>query len=122
MSMTKEVVRHMMKDKHFVVVSVLPEAEYAKLHIKGSQNLPLGSDMDDFARTVEKRYGKRRFVITYCADRTCDAGSHAANILSRNGFQANDYPGGMKEWSDAGYPMEGTEADKVNVSVGQVSK
>jgi rhodanese-related sulfurtransferase len=111
MSMTKEVVRHTMKDKYFVVVNVLPEEEYAKLHIKGSENIPLGSDVEAFVRAAEKKYGKRRFLITYCADGACGTAFTAAQLLLRNGFQANDYSGGMKEWSDAGYPIEGTETD-----------
>ncbi len=116
MSMTKEVVRDTMKDQNLVVLNVLPAKEYLKLHIKGSQSLPLGPDEDDFIREAEKRYGKDRFLITYCADRTCHAGPNAATILLRNGFRANDYPGGMKEWADAGYPVEGTEVAEEQAS------
>ena len=110
MPMTKEAVRDKMKDANTMVLDVLPENDYAKLHIKGSESLPLGLSGDDFVQAVEKRYGKNKFFITYCASLTCNAGPDAAKALQGKGFKANDYPGGIKEWSEAGFPTEGTDA------------
>jgi rhodanese-related sulfurtransferase len=110
MSMTKEAVMEKMKEKNVVVLNVLPDADYAKLHIKGSENLPLGLKAEDFVQAAERRFGKTRFLITYCAGFTCNAGPDAAKALKARGFEAEDYPGGIKEWSDAGFPTEGTEA------------
>ncbi len=109
MSMTKEAVMEKMKEKNVVVLNVLSDAEYAKLHIKGSENLPLGLKAEDFVQAAEKRFGKTRFLITYCAGFTCNAGPEAAKALKARGFEAEDYPGGMKEWSDAEFPTEGTD-------------
>ena len=36
----------------------------------------------------------------------------AAKALLAVGFKAEDYPGGIQEWSEAGYPVEGTMAPK----------
>jgi len=110
MSLTKEVVKDKMNDNNVVVLNVLPDTDYAKMHITGSESLPLGLSSSDFAQAVEKKYGKNKFFITYCAGMTCNAGTNAAKALTDKGFKANDYPGGMKDWSDADFPTQGTDA------------
>jgi rhodanese-related sulfurtransferase len=110
MLMMKEDVQELMTDTKVVVLNVLPENDYAKLHIKGSENLPLGTNPDDFVKAVEKRYGNDKFFITYCAGLTCTAGSQAAKALRQKGFKANEYPGGIQDWSQAGFPTGGSEA------------
>jgi rhodanese-related sulfurtransferase len=110
MSMSKEAVRDKMKESDVMVLDVLPESDYKKLHIEGSESLPLGLSSDDFVEAVEKRYGKDKFFITYCAGLTCHAGPDAARALQKKGFKANDYPGGIQEWSEAGFSVAGTEA------------
>src|SRR5579872_1677983 len=117
MSMTKEAVKEKTMDVNTVVLDVLPDNDYAKLHIKGSENLPLGLNSGDFVEAVEKHYGKDKFFITYCAGLTCNAGPDAAKALQKKGFKANDYPGGIQEWSEAGFPTEGTDAKKAVVAV-----
>jgi rhodanese-related sulfurtransferase len=110
MPISKEGVKDRMKDQNVVVLDVLPEAEFAKLHIKGSENLPLSQNVAEFVQAVEAKYGKNKFLITYCADVTCNAGPNAAKVLKEKGFKAIDYAGGIKEWSEAGYPTEGSQA------------
>jgi rhodanese-related sulfurtransferase len=112
MTMSKEAVKDKMKDANVVVLNVLPEAEFGKLHIAGSENFPMGENADEFAQAVEKKYGKEKFFITYCASLTCDAGPKAAKALQKKGLKANDYAGGVEEWRGAGFPTEGTEALK----------
>jgi len=110
MALTKEMVRDRMKEKSTVVLDVLGSEAYQKLHIKGSDNLPLGDNPSDFTKAVESRYGKDKFFITYCAGYDCSAGPNAAKVLKDNGFRAEDYPGGIKEWSESGFPSEGSMA------------
>ncbi len=117
MGMSKEAVKDKMKDAKVVVLNVLPESDYSKLHIKGSDNIPMGLKDDDFVQAVEKKYGKDKFFITYCAGLSCNAGPNAAKALQRKGFKANDFKGGIAEWSNAGYPTEGTEAKAPVVAV-----
>ncbi len=112
MTMSKEAVKDKMKDANVVVLNVLSEADFGKVHITGSENLPLGASIDEFAQAVEKKYGKEKFFITYCASLTCDAGPKAAKALQSKGLKANDFAGGVKEWSEAGFPTEGTDAPK----------
>lgn len=110
MSISKEAVKDKMKDMNTVVLNVLPEGDFAKLHIKGSENLPLGQNNEEFIKAVEAKYGKDKFFITYCADLTCNAGPNAAKALKEKGFKATEYAGGTQEWSQAGFPTEGTQA------------
>jgi rhodanese-related sulfurtransferase len=110
MTMSKEAVKDKMKDQNVVVLNVLPDTDYAKIHITGSENLPLGLSAGDFVQAVEKKYGKDKFFITYCAGLTCNSGPAAAKALQEKGFKANDYAGGIQDWSEAGFPTEGTEA------------
>jgi len=109
MSMSKEAVQDRMKDKNTVLLNVLPGHEFAKLHIKGSENLTIGINPGDFVESVEKMYGKDKFFITYCAGANCDAGSNAAKALREKGFKADDYYGGMQNWMESGFPVEGTD-------------
>ncbi len=110
MSMSKEAVKDKMKDQNVIVLNVLPEAEYTKLHITGSKSIPLGTSTESFAQEVEKQFGKNHFIITYCASVTCDSAPKAAKALLEKGFKAADYAGGIKEWSEVGYPTGGTDA------------
>ena len=116
MSMTKEAVRDRMKESNTVVLNVLPPSDFAKLHIAGSENLPLGLVSADFVQAAEKKYGRDKFFITYCAGLICNAGPTAAKALQAKGLKANDYAGGIQEWSEAGFPTEGSEA-KVTTTV-----
>ncbi len=108
MALTKEQVLKELKADHVVILNVLPEAEYRKLHIKGSRNLPLGEDSGAFLDAVEEQFGRGKLFITYCAGPSCSAGPHAAKLLNENGFKAEDYPGGIEEWHDNGLPVEGS--------------
>ena len=112
MALTKEQVREKMKEKDTVVLNVLSGADYEKLHIKGSHNLPLGMDPTGFVKTVKTRFGQDKFFITHCANYDCPAGPNAAKLLKANGFKAEDYPGGIQEWSEAGFATEGSEVKK----------
>jgi rhodanese-related sulfurtransferase len=111
MSMTKEAVREKMNDPNTVVLDVLSEDDYNKLHIKGSDCFTFGQNVRSFLLAVEKKYGKGKFIITYCASLADALSRHnAAVVLKEQGFEAEDYPGGILEWSEAGFPTEGTEA------------
>ncbi len=110
MPYTKEALLEKMEKANVVVLNVLPEGEFQKLHIRGSRNLPLTQDYGAFAKEVERLYGKKRLIITYCTDFTSASSANAAKILREKGFEAENYSGGIEEWHQAGYPTEGTKA------------
>jgi rhodanese-related sulfurtransferase len=112
MSLTKEAVMKKMKDENTVILDILPEDDFKRLHIMGSESFTFGQNVRSFLLAVEKKYGKEKFFITYCANRADSLSSrNAAFVLKEQGFRAEDYPGGIQEWSDAGLPIEGTEAE-----------
>jgi rhodanese-related sulfurtransferase len=115
MSFSKEAVVGKMKQDHVVVLNVLPEEEFQKLHIQGSRNLPLTQDHGAFAQTVEKQYGKERFFIIYGSNPANHAALDAAEALRKRGFTAEIYLNGLEEWSEGGFPTEGTNVLKKEV-------
>ncbi len=115
MGMSKEDVFQEMKEEDVVVLNVLPEGDFEKLHIKGSFNVPLGNDNQAFVKVVEDNYGRDKFFITYCANINGPEGSEAAKILKENGFNAEDFPGGVQSWMESGYPVEGSMSEEAAV-------
>ena len=112
MALTKEAVQSWMRKKGTVMLNVLSEAEYLKLHIAGSANIPWGPDGTAFIQAVKKAYGMMGLFITYSNDPTCAAGPNAAKYLREHKFNADNYPGGIQDWSDSGWPVDGTMAVK----------
>lgn len=113
MILTKEIVLKNIKRNDVIVLNVLNEDEYLKLHIQGSHHMALfqGNGVF-FSAEVEKKFGRDKFFITYSADVTCAAAQNAAQALKARGLKALAYPGGLKEWKEAGLPVEGITANK----------
>jgi rhodanese-related sulfurtransferase len=85
----------------FKLVMVLGEWAYRAKHIPGSLNVfapELAKDMLD----------PEDDIIIYCSDENCPASKYAYMILTNGGFQkVRRYAGGIADWEEAGYPMEG---------------
>jgi len=110
MSLSKEEVLGKTREEGVVLLNVLPEADFQKLHIKGSENFPLTPDYGGFIQAIEKKHGKQKLFITY-GDRLSRAdGASAAQAMRVLGFTAENYPGGIQERFEAGLPTEGTQA------------
>lgn len=114
MSMKKEEVYQEMKEEDVVVLNVLPAEEFGKLRIRGSFNVPLGDDHQAFVRAVEDHFGRDKFFITYSAGKS-HKGWEAAKILHTDGFQAEDLQGGLQEWMESGYPVDGSKAEELAI-------
>lgn len=111
MAITKEEVLEKMTDKNTVVLNVLPKADYDLLRIKGSDSLPLvGTRPEKFVQEVGEKYGKDKFFITYCSGFPCRHFQEAATALTQTGFKAEGYAGGIQEWAESGFPVEGIQA------------
>lgn len=94
------------------VINVLDSKHFESKHIPRSINIPLESD--DFVRRVEEEVGgKSDPVIVYCASADCDASEKAAEKLEQAGFRdVQDFAAGMEGWEEAGYEVDGAEANK----------
>src|SRR5579872_1071776 len=110
MALTKEQLKEKLNNGA-VAINVLRKDAYDQLHIKGSIHIRLEGDAaDEFVKEVEVKVGKDKEIITYCSNLSCPTGPRAAKILQARGFMAEDYPGGIQEWHDAGLPVEGSLA------------
>jgi rhodanese-related sulfurtransferase len=115
MSMKKEEVYQEMKEEDVVVLNVLSPQDFGKVHIRGSFNVQLGDDHQAFVRAVEDHFGRDKFFITYSSDRKSAKAWEAAKILNTDGFKAEDFEGGLQEWMESGYPVDGSKAEELAI-------
>jgi rhodanese-related sulfurtransferase len=87
-----------------VVVEALGRNYYASGHIPTAQALPL----DELARLApELAPDKARAIVVYCASETCANSHQAAAWLAAQGYRdVAVYPGGKKDWAEAGLKFE----------------
>lgn len=91
--------QNILKSNHTQIVDLRGAAEYKTGHIKGTDNVFIG--------TLEKNLDKIRKdqqVIIHC--QAGDRASIGYSILARHGFKnIKNYVGGMNEWVNAGNPV-----------------
>lgn len=91
-----------------VVLNILPPAEFRQLHIKGSENLPLGKDPEAFGKEVVEKYGRDKKFIVYGDHFGLLDSYFAARALEEGNLKVLNYSGGIQEWFRAGLPVDGT--------------
>jgi len=90
--------------ERFKLVDVLDAEHYQKEHIKGAISLPVS----DIEKKAGKMLKKAEKIITYCAGFDCQASTNAADKLISMGYKnVLDYKGGIKDYKEAGLPLEG---------------
>ena len=101
-TITKEKLYQKLKESQSVqVVNVLDASAYTLGLIKGSKKIPLAE--------LDQRIGeldRSKEVVTYCAGYACSTSKVAAEKLAAKGFKVSAYEGGIKEWKEAGLPVE----------------
>ena len=98
----REAVRRLMDEEAAVLIEVLPEEEFQRLHIRGAVNIPL----ERIGSVSRASYQAEQRLIVYCSDEECPASDLAARKLAAFGFlHVLEYGGGKKDWEDAGLPM-----------------
>lgn len=104
--MATEIDRHRLKDelgRGTVVIEVLPEEEYTRLHIKGAINIPI----ERIGREARARFRPEQPLVVYCSDRDCPTSDLAAKKLEAFGFgNVFEYVEGKADWEAAGEAME----------------
>lgn len=86
----------------FQLVMAMDQWHYEACRIPGSILL---ADKRDAGRVLRKD----QETVVYCSDDACYASRAAADFLERSGYtKVGHYPGGLHDWSAAGYPLEGT--------------
>jgi rhodanese-related sulfurtransferase len=85
----------------FKLVMVLGDWAFQAKHIPGSINV---SRIQDAVRTLDVDDE----IVVYCSDEACVASQAAYRLLERRGYKNfRRYAGGLSDWEDAGYPLEG---------------
>jgi rhodanese-related sulfurtransferase len=91
-------------DESFRLVMALSEWQYQMKHIPGSL----------YFATIQGALAELRKedeIVVYCSDRTCIASAALGKVLENQGYtQVLHFAGGLAEWEQAGYPLEGRDA------------
>jgi len=99
----QEVQKRIQESSSLVVINVLPQEYYRDCHIPGSINIPY-----DQIENATQDWDKNVEIVVYCAHEECDASEQAYRTLEKLGFaNVREYPGGMRDWKQAGLPVEG---------------
>ena len=97
----RQAVQRLLAEEDAVLIEVLPEEEFQRLHIRGAVNIPL----ERVGSVCRERYQTGQRLIVYCTDEECSASDLAARKLEAFGFRhVLEYRGGKKDWEDAGLP------------------
>lgn len=108
--LTRDELTKMLENREdFLLLNVLSDASFQKAHIPGSYNIPV-SEQGFLEKVADLAgvEGRNRRIVTYCGGFHCTASKNAANHLSAAGYtQVSAFEGGMEDWLNAGYPVEG---------------
>ncbi len=85
----------------FKLIMVLGEWQFRAKHIPGSLNI---SSPDD---PKFKDLTKEEEIVVYCSDIHCATSHYVHDKLEREGYNVRHFAGGINEWEEAGYPVEG---------------
>jgi rhodanese-related sulfurtransferase len=89
----------------FRLINCLDEWQFRAKRIPGSS---LFESLKDALDTLDPK----EEVVVYCSNSGCTASVLVYQQLSEHGFlNLKHYAGGIADWEDAGYPLEG---DRVN--------
>jgi rhodanese-related sulfurtransferase len=94
-------------DSHSVCfVDARSEFAFYTSHIKGALSLS-DSRFDEQYPDFKKKTFMDTPLVIYCVGPNCPKAKHVADKLKKNGYRnIRIYPGGMTEWSHAGFPIE----------------
>ncbi len=86
----------------FRLVMVMERWHYEAEHIPGSI-------LCESPKKAMKLLSPEDEIICYCSHSACSTSRRAANLLEKAGYpHVFHYDGGLEEWKDAGYPLEGS--------------
>jgi rhodanese-related sulfurtransferase len=89
----------------FKLVMTLGDFAFNAKHIPGSIQV-------DNEEKTKKLLSIEDEIVVYCSGPNCTASINAYNLLTKAGFtNIRRFAGGIEEWEDAGYPLEGNSAD-----------
>ena len=83
------------------LVNALEEEKFKARHIPSSLNL--------FTKEgIEENLKKNDTIVVYCTDQSCNKSILLYYLLEAMGYKhIYRFPGGLREWEEKGYPVEG---------------
>lgn len=91
------------KEAQLVIINVLDKTEFNDCHIKGSIHIQFSEFENEIAS-----FDKNNHYVLYCADYACMSSGYCAKLLRDAKFDSVwEYSGGMVDWYQKGYPIEG---------------
>lgn len=85
-----------MGKENIQIVDVRGESEYKEGHVKGAQNIFVGTLLSNL-----NKFDKNRDIVIHC--QSGDRSAIAQSLLKKNGFiNVKNYSAGMKEWKEKG--------------------
>src|SRR5438067_10390680 len=100
------------KQAALVLVDVLPEQYFAAEHLQGAQNACV-YNVDFLDRVKQLVPSLSQSIVVYGSSSKNLASSVAASKLLNAGWRSViDFRGGVKEWREAGYQVEGTQVQQ----------
>ncbi|MDG0865464.1 rhodanese-like domain-containing protein [Candidatus Lucifugimonas marina] len=89
----------------FKLVCALSEWAYQAKHIPGSLHI-------DNPKEGLKLLEKSDEIVVYCSDPNCPSSKFAYHMLTSGGYEnVRRYEGGILDWEEAGFPIEGAWSD-----------
>jgi rhodanese-related sulfurtransferase len=86
------------------LVMTLGDFGFRAKHIPGSLHIERPEDADQYLDLDDN-------IVVYCSDEACYASRLACRKFVERGFRhVRHYVGGVADWEDAGYPLEGEMA------------
>ena len=87
--------------EEFKLVFCLGDGEFSLKHIPGSICISDPANMESHLNHEEN-------IVVYCAGPDCLASAYAYEMMVRSGYtHVRRYVGGIYDWEEAGYPLEG---------------
>lgn len=92
------------RGENLKLIMTMNDTAYGWLHIPGSLHFERAAD-------IVKRLDRNDDIVVYCANPLCHYSIQAYHLLRSKGFtKVRRYAGGLLDWQDAGYPLEGSLA------------
>ena len=97
----EELKRKLERKDQFKLVMALGDWEYRAKHIPGSLHFPTPQD-------ARAELSQDEEIVVYCSNPACPASVFAYEYLVNHGYtHVRRYAGGILDWQEAGYPLEG---------------
>jgi rhodanese-related sulfurtransferase len=89
----------------FMLVMCLEKTAFEAKRIPGSICMPRPEGYEDMCKPEDD-------IVVYCSGPDCHSSINTFRILDESGYKkVRRYAGGLEDWDEAGYPLEGEQAD-----------